>query len=220
MRIRFRARVLRALVPSRPPLRLLAAEEGHVEGLSPAWAGGLILSGWARPAGEDLWEAEIPEEAADLLEQPAGVFPFLASHPRGPFAGRGEARSVLIAPVPGWEEFGFLVPPILWDELLSVPQEGLSIRALAEQIQALRDTGRPEVWAWLGEKPARLARGKIPWYGFGSSRANLAAWGGWIARIPGGREGLALALLRLRVEDPEAWVWASPAMAPFLGGPR
>ncbi len=76
------------------------------------------------------------------------------------------------------------------------------------------------MWAWLGEKPARLARGKIPWYGFGSSRANLAAWGGRIARIPGGREGLALALLWLRVDDPEAWVWASSALTPFLGGLR
>jgi hypothetical protein len=220
MRVHFRARVLRALIPSRPSLRLLAAEEGHEEGLSLAWAGGLILSGWARPAGEDLWEAEIPEEAADLLEQPVGVFPFLASHPRGPFAGRGGARSVLIAPVPGWEEFGFLVPPVLWDDLRSVPQEGLSTRALAERIRALRDTGRPNVWAWLDKDPVQLAQGKILWYGFGSSRANLAAWGGQIARIPGGREGLALALLRLREEDPEAWVWASPALAPFLGGPR
>jgi hypothetical protein len=127
---------------------------------------------------------------------------------------------VLIAPVPGWEEFGFLVPPVLWDDLRSVPQEGLTVQALAERIRALRDTGRPEVWAWLDKEPARLARGKIPWYGFGSSRANLAAWGGRIARIPGGREGLALALLRLREEDPGVWIWASPALAPFLGGSR
>jgi len=218
MRIRFRARVARAGSFSSPPFRLLAAEEGHAEGIPPAWAGGLILSGWARPAGEGLWEAEIPEEAGDLLERPAGVFPFLASHPRGPFAGRGGARGVRIAPIPGWEEFGFLVPPVLWDDLRSVPQEGLSIRALAERIRALRSTGSPEVWAWLDKEPARLARGKIPRYGFGSSRANLAAWGGRIARIPGGREGLALALLRLREKDPETWVWASSALTSFLGG--
>ena len=134
------------------------------------------------------------EVEVDLLASPVGIFPFLLRHPWGPGAwgpgaGRRKIRGVLLAPVPGWDD-------------LDLSATGGGSRVLAQ----------------LREAPSRLARGEIPRWGFGSPQANLAAWGGRVARLPGGTEGLLLALLRLRGEDPVVWARASAALAPFLGG--
>ena len=185
--------------------------------------GGLILSGWARPAGEGVWEAAIPKEEVDLLASPVGIFPFLLRHPWGPGAwgpgaGRRKIRGVLLAPVPGWDDGIFVVPPILRGGFLRPPRAFLP-GDLAQMILDLSATGGgSRVLAQLREAPSRLARGEIPRWGFGSPQANLAAWGGRVARLPGGTEGLLLALLRLRGEDPVVWARASAALAPFLGG--
>ena len=208
MVIRFRARPRRSLLPLRHPVRVFDLWPEDVEGISPAWAGGLILSGWARPAGEDLWEAEILPEEELLFRKELGVFAWLtrAAHPKSPLVA-------WIVRVRAWGAICVRFPPgtrvrgWAWPALDGLPPEdwgGFFVERLRGERLATPDL--------LAQSPSRLREMD----GFGDGRADLAAAvGRRFARE--GPAGLILLALRLRGSG-QGLAWAVPILESFLEG--
>jgi len=206
MVIRFRARPRRSLLPLRPPVRVFDLWPEDTEGLSPAWAGGLILSGRARPAGEDLWEAEILPEEELLFRKELGVFAWLTqgSYPKSPLVA-------WIVRVRAWGAICVRFPPGVrvgrraWPTLDRLPTEEWG-EVFVERLQE-RPLATPDL---LARSPSQLRRME----GFGDGRANLAAAvGRRFARE--GPAGLILLALRLRGSG-QGLAWAVPILESFL----
>jgi hypothetical protein len=208
MVIRFRARPRRSLLPLRSPVRVFDLWPEDAEGISPAWAGGLILSGRARPAGEDLWEAEILPEEERLFRKELGVFAWLtrASYPKSPFVA-------WIVRVRAWGAICVRFPPGVWvggrawPALDRLPPEEWG-EAFVERLQE-----RPlATLDLLARSPSQLQRME----GFGDGRANLAAAVGRRFEQEG-PAGLILLALHLRGSG-QGLAWAVPILESFLEG--